>query len=241
MKKVLIASDCFLPRIDGVSRFLEEFIKSIKDYYRIKVIAPDFKGNKENFGVDVVRVPLTRISFSDFPVAGIPFRKMKQLVRESDIVFSNSIGPIGGLAIYYGKKYGKVVICYKHSLEWELFPGVIRNKFLKRVVGEVTRSFLKYLCNRCDLIIVPSRGIGNILSKEGIKTKKVIIPLGVDTEKFFPIDNKAKAKLRLNINPKDIVIGYCGRISREKGVLMLYEVFLRLKKRFKNLKLLIVG
>ena len=42
-------------------------------------------------------------------------------------------------------------------------------------------------------------------------------------------------------NPEKIVIGFVGRISREKGLDVLLEIFLDLQKKYDNLMLLIVG
>src|SRR3989338_9882834 len=43
-KKLLIATDSFLPRWDGITRFLTEIIPRLKDNYEITVIAPEFPG-----------------------------------------------------------------------------------------------------------------------------------------------------------------------------------------------------
>ena len=43
-KNLLIATDSFLPRWDGISRFLIELIPRIKDDFEITLVAPDFKG-----------------------------------------------------------------------------------------------------------------------------------------------------------------------------------------------------
>ena len=61
-----------------------------------------------------------------------------------------------------------------------------------------------------------------ILTLNKIKTLKAIVYLGTDTTKFIPPESKYEAKRRLGINPKDFVIGYCGRVSREKDLLTLY-------------------
>ena len=38
--------------------------------------------------------------------------------------------------------------------------------------------------NKCDLIIVPYAEVGQLFAWRGINTRKVIVPLGVDTSKF---------------------------------------------------------
>ena len=40
--KLLIATDNYPPRYDGISRFLQEIIPSLKESHDVSVIAPDF-------------------------------------------------------------------------------------------------------------------------------------------------------------------------------------------------------
>jgi len=245
MKKLLITTDCFFPVKAGIERFLIEVIPKLKNEYDIKIIAPKNKTNKnfpkEYEGVEIIEVPFSKFSFSDFKVPRFAFKKIKEAVNNADIIFNNSIGPIGMLSIFYANKKHKKIISYIHSIEDELVAdSLTSNKFLKIVIRSITKIFLKYFYNRCSLLLVPSKKIAEILKTKGIKTKKAVVPLGVDHEKFSPVMNKRDAKLKLSIEPEAIVIGYCGRIAREKDILTLYRAFLRLKKD-KKIKLLLVG
>ena len=47
--KLLIASDAFIPRWDGVARFLYEIIPLLKEY-EITVVAPDYGEIENHFG-----------------------------------------------------------------------------------------------------------------------------------------------------------------------------------------------
>ena len=48
-KKLVISTDCFLPRWDGIARFLLEIIPRLSRYYDITVIAPKFEGTLKGF------------------------------------------------------------------------------------------------------------------------------------------------------------------------------------------------
>jgi glycosyltransferase involved in cell wall biosynthesis len=65
--------------------------------------------------------------------------------------------------------------------------------------------------------------------------------LGVDSEKFIPVKDKMKAKEAIGIERNCFVIGYCGRLGREKDLKTLYRGFLRAKRDIPNLRLMIVG
>jgi glycosyltransferase involved in cell wall biosynthesis len=66
---------------------------------------------------------------------------------------------------------------------------------------------------------------------------------GVDASHFVPSANEEAAELRLKLGiaPGDPVIGFVGRLVKDKGVAELLECFELLLKSFPNLRLLIIG
>ncbi len=57
-KKLLITTDCFLPRWDGVARFLSELLPSLKNHFDVTVIATKFQGKIQKFTlVKIIRMP----------------------------------------------------------------------------------------------------------------------------------------------------------------------------------------
>lgn len=81
--------------------------------------------------------------------------------------------------------------------------------------------------------VVPAKKI-NVLGKGSIA--------GVDTRLFCP-DPAARRRIRAELGiPSDApCLLYVGRMKREKGVVDLYAAFVRLRKDFANLHLLLVG
>ncbi len=245
MKKLLIGTDNFLPRWDGISRFLNEILPDLSQYYDITVLAPKFKGSldEEMFGkVRVIRFPTFKFHVGDFPPARPALKRIHKYVIESDIVFTQSIGPISGATLYLASKSRKKVISYIHSLEWDLIAKTIslKSPFKKSAHG-ITRLIAKFLYNRATLILVPSLEVAEILNWQKIRVKKKVVHLATDTQKFKPPEDRAEAKKKIGIDPKYTVIGYVGRLAREKSLPTLYRAFTRLQKKRKDIKLLIVG
>jgi len=241
MKKLLIASDNFLPRWDGVARFLLEIIPCLKKDFDITVLAPKFRGKfKNTFGVNIIRFPTYNFQFGDMYPAKPCTWKIKKHVKEADLIWvQEGVGPIGALSIIHGKRLKKKVVVYAHSVDWELFSKSIR--FFKKLVYIITKIYVKFLYNKCSVILVPYLEFGEILTWTGIKTKKKVIHLGIDTTRFKPAQNKEEAKKKICIDPKFKVIGFTGRISREKDLMTLYRAFLRLEKKRDDVLLLIIG
>jgi len=101
--KLCIATDNFLPRWDGIARFLSEIIPRLVAHYEITVIAPDF-GTYEDPNIRLVKIPLTKMfKVGDFNVPKLKFRLINKVIKNQDVVFTQTIGPIGYAAITAAK------------------------------------------------------------------------------------------------------------------------------------------
>ncbi len=241
-KNLLIATDSLLPRWDGIASFLNEIIPKLSNDFKITIVAPEFEGKFDGYkNVKIMRFPILKFKVADYFIAKPSYRKIKQLVKEADIVWTHTIGPIGMLSIFAAKAQKKPVVSYIHSIEWELFTKSLSiNRLFKNMVYILTKLFAKLIYNKCDLLLVPSLEIAELFEWNGIKTQKKVIHLGTDVEKFVPASKK-KAKLALSIEPEKRVIGFCGRIGREKNLITLYRAFKRVQKQNKEAVLMIVG
>ncbi|MDK2907556.1 MAG: hypothetical protein PWQ87_14 [Candidatus Woesearchaeota archaeon] len=241
--KLLIVSDSFLPRWDGVARFLYELIPRINDSFDITVVAPMFMGKGIAFkNVEVLRVPLTRLKAGDYQIPKASLGLISKAISQSDIVWTNTLGPLCMNACLSAKIQNKPIIAYVHSIEWELFHlSIKKSKTVRRFVYSLTKMVARIHYNLIDLLIVPTEEVAEKLTFSGIKTNKTVVRLGVDTKRFRPTEDKKKAKEVIGINPDSFVVGYCGRLAREKDLATLRRAFNRFKIKYKDAKLLIVG
>ncbi len=244
-KKLLIATDSFLPRWDGISRFLSEIIPHLAKDFDITVLAPNYSGSaKSDFeGVKIIRFPiLGKVSFGDYPPARAKIRIIKEQVAIADVVFTHTIGPIGALTVFEAWRTKKPVVSYIHSIEWELFTLSVSTKPIVRgAIDFISRNYARLVYNRCTLLLVPSREIGEFITHNGIKTQKKVLHMGTDVSIFSPTKDKEMTKRDIGLDPAGIVIGYAGRLGREKDLVTLYRAFLRVQKQNPSAQLLIVG
>ena len=82
-----------------------------------------------------------------------------------------------------------------------------------------------------------------IAERTNFPVEKVkVIPLCLDTTRFTKQKyTKAEALQKLNINPKNALLGIIGRISEKKGQLFVVETVMKLKQKGINVELLIFG
>lgn len=237
--RLVIATDNYLPRWDGISRFLSEITPRLRDEFKLTIIAPDFgKTPKEDF--KLIKIPTLEKEINAFKPAKLQYKKIKEAVKEADIVFTQTIGPIGFLAIKAAKKYSKPLVTFIHSIEWELFSKSMNNNFMKKIVKAITKKLVVYIYNKADLLITPADNTSDLLSWQKVQTKKEIIHLGVNINKFRKKD-KEQAKQKIGLGKNSFVIGYHGRLGFEKDLKTLMRAFVRIRTNYPNAYLLIVG
>lgn len=239
MKKLVIATDNYAPRWDGISRFLSEIVPRLSDKFDITIIAPDYGKTKQK-GYIVKKIPLKNIIIGDFQPPQRKYGKIKQIINDADIVFTQTQGFIGMPTFIAASFKHKPLVAFIHNIEWELVPKSISIKIAKKFLYPFTKMVTRFVYNNYDLLIVPSHNISEILRWEKIMTPKKVVHLGVDTKKFVK-GNKESAKKKIGLKTEDFVIGYHGRLGREKDLKTLMRAFVRLKSDYKNIKLLIVG
>ena len=240
MKKLLVISDTYSPKRDGVVIFLQQVLPLLTDTFEITLLVPDFGSAIHQKNITLVSLPLSKhMKLSNYESISFSFknrRKIRELVKKNDIIWSQDIALLGALGIIYGKKYKKKIITFIHQIIWEQMANILTTSQKKRkIISSIGKRIAFYLYKKCDVIILPSEEIDI-----PIKKKTAIVPLGINTKLFSPTLNKNKAKIEALISPQKIVIGYVGRISAEKDLRTLQAAFIELKKKY-DLSLLIVG
>ena len=124
---------------------------------------------------------------------------------------------------YYGKKF----IVYSH-----------RSRVLFNVLSVIERYFYKKSKNLTFTAIAPP--IIKELKEIGVETG-ILIPNGVDTEKFKPSNNKEVIRKKFGIPEDDLIILSLGKLSEDKQPQKLIEVFSAIEKEMKGVTLVIAG
>ncbi|MFH1399173.1 MAG: glycosyltransferase [Candidatus Woesearchaeota archaeon] len=242
--KVLIVAESFLPQLDGVSIFTTEVLAMLGKDFDLNFLVPAYTREKEYRGIPITTMPVFKPiklkAGNDYYLAIPRIFKILAMVRKTDVVFLQSIQFLGIGSIIAAKIAKKPVIVYFHQYNWEqieyLIPGP---KWFKRFSKQLVFFLTRFFYNRCDLILVPSEQVNDKLAELDFNTRKMVVPMGIDPEKFKAPLSKARVKKAVGLK-NTMVIGYCGRLSREKDIETLIAAFKKLTKKHK-LQLLLVG
>jgi 1,2-diacylglycerol 3-alpha-glucosyltransferase len=240
--KILMVSDVFFPRINGVSTSIETFRRELEAMGdSVTLIAPRY-GN-EAPDDDIARVPSRRVVF-DPEDRMMRYWATVQQARELrgagyDLVHIHT--PF--VAHYAGLKVARTlalpcVATYHTFFEEYLFHYV--PVLPKGWLRAAARSFSRRQCNDLDALIVPSTAMRDVLRDYGVRRPMRILPTGISRECFAPADGAA-FRAKHGIDPRRPVALFVGRVAFEKNIDFLLRALDLARQRMRDLLLVIAG
>ena len=229
----------------GAEKVSLNFLRTVdRDLFDIRPILltrpweeePYFAREIQRLGYDYVKVPVALRPLSNgrdrMRLPRVAYRFRSILKRESfDVVHTHGyFADICGLPVARLQGLRTISTCH----------GFVSNDRKMGIYNKVDT----YALRLCRSIIAVSEGIKSELVQTGIKESKIaVIPNAVSS----PIDDYEFLALRhikrssLKIDAKDFVVGFLGRLSKEKGLNYLIQALAELAAAGEPIKLLIVG
>ena len=170
--------------------------------------------------------------------------KTANYIREikADVVTGHT--PKGGLIAMLAAyiTHVPVRIYFRHGLVYETSHGLKRS-LLINIDRLASKLATKIVC------VSPSVAKRSLEDKLNPDSKQVVLVNGtcngIDTERFY-IDSLDKPKLndlraKLGIKEVDFVIGFAGRLVRDKGIIELVRAYKAMRSVHPNVRLMLVG
>lgn len=177
-------------------------------------------------------IRIIKLPHSNNSVDHLSFWKLYKIFKEEkpDIIHTHNTQPFieGGIAALLAGIPVKI-----HTDHGRQFPDKRRYMYAERIFSHFTNQ-----------IIAVSESLKDDISRyEGIRPDKImVIPNGIDGGKYNIKIDKNKKRRELDIDNKyNIILGFVGRLSPEKGLIYLVKAMEAIVKEFPNVLLLIVG
>lgn len=239
--KVAQFTDTFY-EVNGVTRTLRRQIEAAqrmdKNY---TVIACDSGNHANDPGVKNFD-PIGVYELSVYPEQKLlypPFLEMLDYCYEEKFthIHSASPGPAGLAALAIARILRVPIVGTYHTA----LPQYAEYLTEDGSVAEVLWSYVRWYYDQMDLVYAHSKSTATELADKGISAHKIrIVPRGVDIERFHP--SKRNEKLDKHCaGPGTLKLLYVGRVSKEKNLQILVNVFKLLTQSKENVKLVIVG
>lgn len=170
--------------------------------------------------------------------------KTAKFIREikADVVTGHT--PKGALIAMLAAYITRVPvrIYFRHGLVYETSSG-LKRALLVIIDRLASRLATKIVC------VSPSVAKRSIEDKLNPASKQIVLANGtcngIDIERFNidSVDKERMSTLKkeLSINDKDFVIGFAGRLVKDKGIIELVRAYNALRQQYKNIRLMLVG
>ena len=172
---------------------------------------------------------------------GNPIQKVIKYVKLFSDSFSKALRPDVKI-IHYHYEYPTALFApfFKYVLRKKVFITVHGPRVLEHTGWK--KSLIKSFFNASDYVVCVSDYLKNELQTiYSLNENKVLsIHCGVDTQKFFPV-NQSEARTELHLNTDKKIILYLGRIHDEKGMDYYAKIIPELINENKHLYFLFVG
>jgi glycosyltransferase involved in cell wall biosynthesis len=153
-------------------------------------------------------------------------------------IHSATPGPMGLAALGISKILRLPFVATYHTA----FPKYANHLTDDPIIGELAWKYLSWYYNQADLILAPSRSTSEELAANGILKEKIkYFHREIDIEGFHPARRNGFFNERFNISNQVFKLLYVGRISKEKNLHILSDIFKLLTEARSDIHLILVG
>lgn len=245
---VLMISDVYFPRINGVSTSIETFRHELERLgTRSTLIAPEYPRENDTPAqandAGIVRIP-SRYLPLDPEDRVMKLSEIKRWLADVpqghyDIVHIQTpfLAHYAGLQI--ARKLGIPALATYHTYFEEYlhhYVPIAPRSWMRALA----RGFSRSQCNALNAVVVPSSAMKATLTDYGVSAPLHVLPTGLPDDRFSGGDGKI-FRAHYGIPPERPLLLFVGRVAFEKNIGFLIDVVERVRAEIPEVLLLVTG
>jgi 1,2-diacylglycerol 3-alpha-glucosyltransferase len=240
--RVLMLTDVYFPRINGVSTSIETFRNDlVHEGITVRMVAPAYPDRHDD--TDVTRVPARRLPFD-------PEDRLMQwhpLRRAAEAAVAEGVDVIH-IHTPFAAHYAGAALARRHSLpivatyhtHFEEYIQHYLPVLPRPVLKAVARAIARHQCDALDAVVVPSPAMRDTLNEYGVVAPMHVLPTGIPISRFAGGDGP-RFRITYAIDARRPMALYVGRVAHEKNIPFLLEAMTFAVWRMPDLLLVIAG
>jgi glycosyltransferase involved in cell wall biosynthesis len=226
---ILMISDVYYPRVNGVSTSIQTFRSELARLgCRVTLIVPEYAGAADPAAhgaddEDTLRVPASGVLF-DPEDRMLRWRALGQALNRADPAPRSRFDLVHVqtpfVAHYAGLRHAR-----RHDLPCVATYHTLFEEYLhhylpvvpRAVTARLARSISRAQCNALDGVIVPSSAMSERLRAYGVEVPLPILPTGIDLQRLSGGDG-ARFRALYGIAPGQPTLVCIGRVAFEKNL-----------------------
>jgi 1,2-diacylglycerol 3-alpha-glucosyltransferase len=224
-KNVLLASDSYLPVMDGVTNVVKNYLMWLnRNYYNAYLATPSAPSYNDNEEYNVLRYMSVPFKMRDPYKFGLNMIDLKFWYQLNKIPFElihvHSPFSSANIGLTISKRDKVPLIATFHSKYYDDFKQFFKLDFIAQLCTDMIVNFY----NKVDQVWTVNESTADTMRSYGYKGNIEIVPNGIDTKSSKLVSLKAqKIKERYNLNSKEPVFLYIGQHTWQKNLKMLIE------------------
>jgi 1,2-diacylglycerol 3-alpha-glucosyltransferase len=241
--RILMISDVYFPRVNGVSTSIRTFRRELQALgHHVTLIAPAYLQNSDDDS-DIIRIASRGVPRDpeDRMMRRGHIDRLLPMLKERDFDVVHIQTPF--IAHYAGLQLARelgvpTVETYHTFFEEYLYHYV---PFVPRAAMRfAARRFTVSQCNAVDRIVSPSRAMQVALANYGVNSVIEVLPTGLEASQFR-LGDGIRFRKQYGIDESAPTLLYVGRVAHEKNIDFLVHIFKRVLTSIPNALLLLVG
>lgn len=224
--KILMLSDVYFPRVNGVSTSIQTFRRELQALgHETWLVAPQYdQPTADERGIERIRSSQVLFDPEDRMMHPRGLARQLTILQTGNFDLVHIQTPF--VAHYAGLRLARrmgvpCIETYHTFFEEYLFHYL--PILPKRAWRAVARRLSRWQCNQLDGLVVPSRAMFDVLVQYGVRTRMQVIPTGIPGD-ALPEGDGAAFRARHGIRSDQPVLVFVGRVAFEKNIEFLLRV-----------------
>lgn len=242
--KVLMISDVYFPRVNGVSTSIASFRGALERLgHSVTLICPDYPvGQVDEPGV--LRIPSRHVP-GDPEDRMMRYRDLLALApslagEAFDLIHVHTPFTAHYAGVALGCRLGLPVVATYHTLFEEYIHHYIR-WLPRRWLRFAARRLSVHQCQQLDALVAPSRAMQQALTHYGVTTPITVIATGLALEAFCQPQDQRDFRAHYDLPQEARLLLYVGRAAFEKNINFLIDMLPQVLVEHPTTRLIITG
>jgi glycosyltransferase involved in cell wall biosynthesis len=225
----------FIGEPSGTLTYISNLLRSFqKKGFEVSLICiQDDEYDKKSHNYDIIPIKMKKITSYTFLLKLLIKAPTLKLSKDS-IIHTHRPDFMLPFILFFRKN---PKICTLHGI-----PNVGIRTRKHKIVWWIYDVIERFSLNRVDRLVAVDQRTKEYYEKRqpALKDKITMIPVGIDTDVFKPMD-KEKMRKKYGFHQEERIILYIGRFSIEKGLDLLLKAFNKVDFKIPNCRLVLVG
>jgi glycosyltransferase involved in cell wall biosynthesis len=241
--RVLMVSDVFFPRVNGVSTSIQTFRRDLAAQgCETWLVAPEYPQPWRHDDERTLRQPSRYLVFDAedrIMKRGPALAACLSFARRIDVLHVQTPFVAHAVGVAAARRLNVPAIETYHTFFEEYLHHYV--PLLPAAVSRaLARGFSRRQCNAVDAVVAPSNQLADVLAGYGVTRPIHTIPTGLELEEFAGGDGRA-FRAEYGIDGSRPVMLLVGRVAHEKNISFLLRVLAEVRRSVANVLFVIAG